>query len=316
MTEFSKGATGRLKGRVVVVTGAGRGIGESYALLAAQEGAKVVVNDLGRTLQGENDGASPAEGVVETIRRAGGEAIADCNDISSFEGAKALIDTAVNAFGDLDVVINNAGILRDRMLVNMSEQEWDDVLRVHMKGHFCVSRHAASYWRDRSKERQGGDPVIIQTSSIAGLHGNMGQVNYASAKSAIATMAHVIDLELNGRYGVRSYAIAPSARTRLTLSSPGAAEAVSRLDPSGFDFFDSNNVAPFVIWLAAKGCPAKSGSVFGVEGDIVRRYDSWHVATTIRNGGRWTFEALDARHGELMQGAERAFQPISEVLKH
>lgn len=316
MTGISEQNGGRLAGRVVVITGAGRGIGASYAMLAARHGARVVVNDLGRGLHGEDDGESPAEGVVKAIRDAGGEAIADTSDVSSFEGARALVDNAVNTFGDLDVVINNAGILRDRMLVNMSEQEWDDVIRVHMKGHFCVSKHAAAYWRDRSRLRPGGDPVLMQTSSIAGLHGNIGQVNYASAKSGIATMAHLIHLEMNERYGVRSYAIAPSGRTRLTLNSPGAADNVMKKDASGFDFFDPDNVAPFVIWLAAEGCPARSGSVFGVEGDLVRRYDSWHVATTIRNGDTWTFEALDSRVDELMQGADRAFQPIAEVIEH
>jgi NAD(P)-dependent dehydrogenase (short-subunit alcohol dehydrogenase family) len=313
MSSLSNQIASRLKGRVVVVTGAGRGIGASYALLAGRHGAKVVVNDLGRGVHDEKLDETPADEVVRAIKEAGGEAISNQSDVSSFEGAKKLIDSAISTFGDVDVVINNAGILRDRMLVNMSEQEWDDVIRVHMKGHFCVSRHAASYWRDRSKIQPGRDAVLIQTSSIAGLHGNIGQVNYASAKSGIATMAHTIHLEMNARYGVRSYAIAPSARTRLTLSSPGAVEAVSRKLPSGFDFFDPDNVAPFVIWLAAEGCPAPSGSVFGVEGDLVRRYDSWRVAMTIRNGAQWTFDDLDRKSDELGRGSDRAFQPISEV---
>ena len=304
----------RLDGRVVIVTGAGRGIGASYAKFAASQGAKVVVNDLGRTLQGESEGMSPAEQVVNEIRAAGGQAVADTHDVADFEGARALIDTAVNTFGGLDVLVNNAGILRDRMFTNMSEQEWDEVVRVNLRGHFCTSRHAAGYWRDQVKASGAPvDAVVIQTTSIAGLHGNPGQSNYMAAKSGVATLAWSIHLDMNQRYGVRSYAIAPSARTRLTLNSPGAVEVVNRKTASGFDYFDPDNTAPFVVWLGAKGCKAPSGSIFGVEGDVLRRYDAWHVGTTVRNGKRWTFEDIERRSAELFAGSERAFQPIAEV---
>jgi NAD(P)-dependent dehydrogenase (short-subunit alcohol dehydrogenase family) len=297
--------TRRLAGRVVVVTGAGRGIGAEYARQAAAAGAKVVVNDLGRGLHGEGEATgSPAEQVVAEIVAAGGEAVADHHDVADFAGAGALIQRALDAFGDLDVLVNNAGILRDRMLVSMSETEFDEVLRVHLRGHFCTSRHAAEYWRTRSREQGPRDAVLIQTTSIAGLHGNVGQVNYAAAKAGIASMAATAHLELNQRYGVRSYAIAPGARTRLTLSSPGAVDAVAAPTDGSFDFYGAENVAPFVLWLAADGCAAPSGTVYGVEGDLVRRYQPWTIAATIANGGRWTFDELDSRSAELHDGIE------------
>jgi NAD(P)-dependent dehydrogenase (short-subunit alcohol dehydrogenase family) len=210
--------------------------------------------------------------------------------------------------------VNNAGILRDRMLANMSEQEWDEVVRVNLRGAFCTSRHAAAYWKERAKATGAPvDAALIQTTSIAGLHGNPGQANYATAKSGVATMAHILDMELHQRVGVRSYAIAPSARTRLTLNSPGAVEVVNRKLPNGFDYFDPDNVAPFVVWLGMAGCPAPSGAVFGVEGDVIRRYDAWRVGSTVRHGGRWTFDAIAQAGNTLFEGQDRAFQPIAEV---
>lgn len=297
----------RLAGRVAVVTGAGRGIGATYAQQAAAAGAMVVVNDAGGGLHGERDGdefKSPADEVVEAIRAQGGAAVANHSDVSDFEGAGELIKQAVDEFGHLDVLINNAGILRDRMLVTMSPEEFDDVVRVHLRGHFCTTQHAANYWRGRVKDSGVRDAVVIQTSSIAGLHGNVGQFNYSAAKAGIASMAINGHLELNARYGIRSYAIAPSARTRLTLSSPGAVDSVSAPEDGGFDFFAPENVAPFVLWLAAQGCPAPSGTVFGVEGDIVRRYQPWSIAATITNGGQsWSFDALDDASADMIAGA-------------
>ncbi len=299
----------RLAGRVMIVTGAGRGLGAAYAKLAASHGAKVVVNDL------TDSGGSPAEAVVDEIRAAGGTAVIDTHDVADFAGAEAMIQRAITEFGDLDVLVNNAGILRDRMVVNMSEQEWDEVIRVHLRGHFCPAKHAVTYWRDRAKSAGKRDAVIIGTSSIAGLHGNVGQLNYATAKSGIGTMAHVLHLEANERLGVRSYAIAPSGRTQLTTNSPGAAAVVAK-PAQGFDFYDPANVAPFVIWLSAEGCPAPSGQVFGVEGDLIRRYDSWSVGTTIYNNeSPWTLRDLDARAEELMVGHARAFTPVTEVMR-
>lgn len=304
-----------LSDRVYVITGAGRGLGASYAKLAASLGAKVVVNDLGRSLHGEQMAESPAEQLVREIQEAGGTAVADTHDVTDFEGARALIDNAVQRFGSVDVLINNAGILRDRMITNMSPEEWDEVIKVHLRGHYCTTRHAAAYWKDKAKSSGPVDAALIQTTSIAGLHGQAGQANYATAKSGIATLAHIAHLELNQRLGVRSYAIAPSARTRLTLNSPGAAEAVNRKLPNGFDYFDPDNVAPFVVWLGTRGCKAPSGSVLGVEGDVIRRYNSWHVGATVRNDAkRWTFEDLERVSGELFSGQGRAFSPISDVL--
>ncbi len=307
-----------LDGRVFVITGAGRGLGASYAREAARLGAKIVVNDIGKTLQGESTGESPADEVVRDIIAAGGEAIADTHDITDYDGAQALIEAAVKHFGGMDVLINNAGILRDRMFANMSIEEWDDVIRVHLRGHFCTSRHAAAYWKDKAKQ-QGGpvDAAMIQTTSIAGLHGQPGQANYATAKCGIAMLAHITHMELFERYGVRSYAIAPSARTRLTLNSPGAVEVVNKKMANGFDYFDPDNVAPFVLWLGMRGCPAPSGAVFGVEGDVGRRYNSWQVGSTVRNNSkRWTFDELQAAGPELFKGQDRAFSPMSDVITH
>lgn len=310
-------STKPLEGRVFVITGAGRGLGASYAKMAAQMGAKVVVNDIGKTLQGESTNESPADEVVREIIAAGGEAVADTHDITDFDGAHALIETAVKRFGSLDALINNAGILRDRMFANMSPEEWDDVVRVHLRGHFCTSRHAAAYWKDKAKVSGPVDAALIQTTSIAGLHGQPGQANYATAKSGIATLAHITHMELNERYGVRSYAIAPSARTRLTLNSPGAVEVVNKKMANGFDYFDPDNAAPFVLWLGSKNCPAPSGSVFGVEGDVVRRYNSWHVGSTVNNSGRrWTFDDLEGAGPELFKGQDQAFSPISDVINN
>ncbi|MFK0283139.1 SDR family NAD(P)-dependent oxidoreductase [Streptomyces sp. NPDC090499] len=295
--------TKRLDGRVVIVTGAGRGIGKEYALLAAAQGAKVVVNDLGASLDGATIGQSPADEVVEEIRSAGGVAVADGNDVSSWDGSKALIDRALDEFGDLHVLVNNAGIMRDRMLFNMSVEEWDAVIAVNLRGHFCPTRHAAEYWRGQSKAGRNADRVVIATSSVSGLHGSVGQANYGTAKAGIATFAQLVDRELNERYGVRSYAIAPGARTRLTLSTPHAAKTVGLQAPEGeWDAKSPANVAPFVIWLAAEGCPMPSGNVFGVAGGRVDLYHAWRKAVTIDGEHRWTLDELDEAAKELIAG--------------
>ena len=209
-----------LQDRVAIITGAGRGIGREHALLFASLGAKVVVNDLGGAVDGSGADVSAAQSVVDEITAAGGQAVANTDSVSSFDGAKAMVDQAVSTFGDLHVVVNNAGILRDRMLVSMSEQEFDDVIAVHLKGTFNLTRHAAGYWRDAAKAGTITDRAIVNTSSGAGLHGNVGQTNYSAAKAGIAAMTVVNAMELN-RYGVRANCIAPVARTRLTLQTPG-----------------------------------------------------------------------------------------------
>src|SRR5580698_9896299 len=216
-----------LQDRVAIITGAGRGIGREHALLFASLGAKVVVNDLGGAVDGSGADISAAQSVVDEITAAGGQAVANTDSVSSFDGAKAMVDQAVSAFGDLHVVVNNAGILRDRMLVSMSEQEFDDVIAVHLKGTFNLTRHAADVWREQVKAGNGGDRAIVNTSSGAGLHGNVGQTNYAAAKAGIAAMTIVAGMELQ-RYGVRANCIAPIARTRLTLQTPGMGESMGQ----------------------------------------------------------------------------------------
>src|SRR5258706_1077530 len=216
--------SGICSGRIAVVTGAGRGIGREHALSLAREGAKVVVNDLGGNVDGTGDDLSPAQQVVAEITGAGGEAVANGDDVSSWEGAQRLINTAIETFGDLHVVVNNAGILRDRMLTNMSEDEWDEVIRVHLRGHFSTTRWAASYWRDESKAGRNSPRAVVNTSSLSGLFGNRGQTNYGAAKTGIATFSMIADAEL-ARYGVRVNCIAPAAATRLMGASPERTEA-------------------------------------------------------------------------------------------
>jgi len=216
---------GALDGRVAIITGAGRGLGREHALLFAQEGAKVVVNDLGGDMHGEGADRAPAQQVVDEIEKMGGEAVANLDSAADWYGAQRLIRTAIDTFGDLHVLVNNAGILRDRVIVNMTEEEWDAVIQVHLKGHFCPTRHAAAYWREQSKAGKEVKASIVHTSSTSGLLGNPGQANYGAAKSGIATFSYIASLEL-GRYGVRSNAIAPAARTRLTEQTPGLQDAV------------------------------------------------------------------------------------------
>ncbi|MBS3929411.1 MAG: SDR family NAD(P)-dependent oxidoreductase [Sphingomonadales bacterium] len=291
----------RLAGRVMIITGAGRGIGREYALLAAREGAKVVVNDLGSGLHGEASEETPAQEVVAQIIAEGGEAIADHSDVSDFEATGKMVRRAIETFGDLHVLVNNAGILRDRMLVNMSPEEWDLTIRVHLRGHYCMSHHAAVYWRAQAKANGPSDRVLISTSSISGLHGAAGQTNYASAKAGLATFALLCHRELNANYGVRCYAIAPGARTRLTGSTPHAKQSVGQEVEAGtFDFASPSNVAPFVMWLTAEGCPVPSGAVFGVAGDKVDVYRPWEIGESFSAGDRqWTFEALDAAASDI-----------------
>jgi NAD(P)-dependent dehydrogenase (short-subunit alcohol dehydrogenase family) len=264
---------GVLDGRVALITGGGRGIGREHALLLAAEGAMVVVNDLGGAGDGTGADASAAEAVAAEIVAAGGAAVANTDSVASFAGAEAMVTQAVEVFGDLHVVVNNAGILRDRMLVSMSEDDFDAVVAVHMKGTFNVSRHAAGYWRDRSKLGHEVDRAIVNTSSGAGLHGNVGQTNYVAAKAGIAAMTIVQAAELR-RYGVRANCIAPMARTRLTLATPGLGEIMEQPQ------FDPDRISPLVAYLAMEDCPF-SGQTFSVYGGGVGIYQGWSIAEDI-----------------------------------
>jgi len=294
---------GALDGRVAIITGAGRGLGREHALAFAAEGAKVVVNDLGGDIDGTGEDRAPAQVVVDEITAAGGEAVANGDNVADWEGAQRLINQAVETFGDLHVLVNNAGIIRDRVIVNMSEDEWDAVIHVHLKGHFCPSHFAAAYWREQSKAGKAVKGSIIHTSSTSGLLGNPGQANYGAAKSGIATFSQIAAMEL-GRYGVRSNAIAPAARTRLTEQTPGLSDVVKEpTDAAVFDTWDPANVSPFVAYLATEDCPF-TGEAFLVQGGVVQRFAPWTLSEKLDKGDRWTVAELIERAGEL-SGAER-----------
>ena len=290
---------GICEGRVVIVTGAGRGIGRGHALEFARQGAKVVVNDLGAELDGSGGSTGPAGEVVDEIRAAGGEAVADGNDVADWEGAQAIVQSAIAAFGGLDVVVNNAGFLRDRMVVGTSEEEWDAVIRVHLKGHFCVTRFAGAYWREQSKAGAPVDGRIINTSSGAGLLGSVGQGAYSAAKAGIAALTLVESAEL-GRYGVTANAIAPAARTRMTEAV--FAETMAKPD-EGFDIMAPENVAPLVVWLGSADSRDVTGRVFEVEGGILSVADGWQHGPTVDKGRRWEPDEIGAAVRDLIAEA-------------
>jgi NAD(P)-dependent dehydrogenase (short-subunit alcohol dehydrogenase family) len=289
---------GALDGRVAIITGAGRGLGREHALLFASEGAKVVVNDLGGDQAGGGADATPAQQTVEDIRAMGGEAVVNGENVADWEGARRLVEQAVDTFGDLHVLINNAGILRDRVVVNMTEDEWDSVVRVHLKGHFAPTHFAANYWRDQTKAGREINAAIVNTTSTSGLFSNPGQANYDAAKSGIATLTQVLAKELV-RYGVRANAIAPGARTRLTLSTPGLGEAIAEPEDGSFDAWSPANVSPFVAYLCTAECTI-SGETFVVRGGSVQRVQTWTRAEEIEKDGRWTIEELADRAKELV----------------
>jgi NAD(P)-dependent dehydrogenase (short-subunit alcohol dehydrogenase family) len=278
-----------LDGRVAIITGAGRGLGREHALLFASEGARVVVNDLGGGNDGVGTDVTPAEEVAAEIRDAGGEAIANGDNVADWEGAQRLVNSAIEAFGDLDILVNNAGILRDRVIVNMTEEEWDAVIAVHLKGHFAPSRWAAAYWREEHKAGRGKRRNLVHTSSTSGLFSNPGQANYGAAKSGIATFSQIAAKELS-RYDVISNCIAPGARTRLTLATPGLEDIMAPKE-GAFDEWDPANVSPLVAYLATAGCEF-NGETFFVQGGVVKRVRSWEMAETIEQQARWTVAGL------------------------
>jgi len=292
---------GALDGRVAIITGGGRGIGREHALMYASEGAKVVVNDLGGNIDGTGEDRAPAQQIVDEIKAMGGEAVANTDSVSDWDGAQRLVQTAIDAFGDLHVLVNNAGILRDRVTVNMSEAEWDAVIGVHLKGHFCPTRWAAAHWREQVKEGKEVKAAIVNTSSAAGLLGNFGQLNYSAAKAGIAAMTIVEAMEL-GRYGVRSNCIAPIARTRLTLATPGLGETMAAPeDAAKFDALDPANISPLVAYLATEDCPF-TGGVFHVAGNEVALFEGWRPLEPIRTDGRWTISSLASEAKKLLDG--------------
>jgi NAD(P)-dependent dehydrogenase (short-subunit alcohol dehydrogenase family) len=287
---------GALDGRVAIITGAGRGLGREHALLFAREGAKVVVNDLGGDMHGEGGDPSAAMETVEEIKGFGGEAVVNGENVADWDGAHRLVQQAIDRFGDLHVLVNNAGILRDRVIINMTEAEWDAVIAVHLKGHFAPTRHAAVYWREQSKAGKEAKRSIIHTTSTSGLFANPGQANYDSAKSGIATFSQVCAKELS-RYGVRSNALAPGARTRLTEATPGLGDVV-KAPAEGFDVWDPANVSPFVAFLASEECEF-TGETFIVQGGKVQRVQSWSGAESIEKNDRWTISELAAEAKRL-----------------
>jgi NAD(P)-dependent dehydrogenase (short-subunit alcohol dehydrogenase family) len=274
---------GICEGRIVVVTGAGRGLGRAHALELAREGARVVVNDLGVELDGTGRDAATAQVVVDEIHDLGGEAVANGDDVADWDGAARIVQRALDAFGGLDVLVNNAGFVRDRMVVSTSEAEWDAVVRVHLKGHFATTRAASAYWRDQAKGGEPRDARIVNTSSGAGLLGSVGQSAYSAAKAGIAALTLIEAAEL-GRYGVTANALAPSARTRMTEEV--FADTMAAPD-AGFDAMDPANVSPLVAWLASTDSADVTGRVFELEGGQVSVADGWHHGPSRDKGDRW-----------------------------
>ena len=281
------------EGRVVIVTGAGRGIGKEHALAFAKEGAKVVVNDLGATPDGQGNSSHPANQVVDLIRNMGGEAIANSANVADWDETKTMVEQAISTFGRLDVLVNNAGFVRDRMLVSTSVEEWDAVINVHLRGHFCPTRHAIDYWRAMSKQGEPVDARIINTTSGAGLLGSVGQGTYSAAKAGIAALTLVEAAEL-GRYNVTANAIAPAARTRMTEAV--FSEMMAKPE-NGFDSMDPANISPLVVWLGSHESKNISGRVFEVAGGSISVADGWREGPKMEKTRKWEpTEIGDAVH--------------------
>jgi NAD(P)-dependent dehydrogenase (short-subunit alcohol dehydrogenase family) len=285
---------GALEGRVAVITGAGRGIGREHALLFAKEGAKVVVNDLGGDNAGHGADSGPARDVVEEIIDAGGTAVASTENVATWSGAESVVLQAIAEFGRLDVLVNNAGILRDSFIAGMEESHWDAVIAVHLKGHFAMLRHAAAYWKAQSKAGDQPNAAVINTASGSGVTlPNAGQANYGSAKAGIAALTLIAAEELE-RYGVRVNAIAPIARTRLTLATPGMGSLMAEPEEGELDLFSPANISPLVAYLATEKCPI-TGKVYAVQGGAISALSGWHDVETIETGGSWLIDDIASR---------------------
>ena len=292
-----------LDGKVAIVTGAGRGIGREEVLLMAKHGAKLVVNDLGGHFDGTGSDIGPAQQVVNEITAAGGEAVANTESVTDFKAAKRIVEHALDAFGHLNILVNNAGILRDRMIFNMSEEEWDAVINVHMKGSFNCARHACEYWREQHKADKVLNGRVINTSSDAGLLGSPGQPNYGPAKAAVATLAIIVDREMK-KYGVTGNAIAPLARTRLTVDATPQTAGLMDAKEGEHDYFSPHHVAPLVAWLASDDAASVHGEVFRVGGGCVWLMQGWHSVGTVKKLGDWEPAELgDKLKVELAKGA-------------
>ncbi|WP_077191654.1 SDR family oxidoreductase [Streptomyces lydicus] len=293
-------------GRVVAVTGAGRGLGRAHALALAAEGAQVVVNDLGVAADGAGASSGPAQQVVDAIRARGGRAVRHTGDITTTDGAASLVATALDTYGRLDALVNNAGFLRDRMLVNLDEDDWDAVVRVHLKGHFLPLKHAAAHWRAEAKAGRTPDARVVNTSSGAGLLGSVGQGNYSAAKAGILGLTLVAAAEL-ARYGVQVNALAPAARTRMTERT--FAGTMAAPTDGTFDGMAPENVSPLVVWLSSAASAGVTGRVFEAEAGRITVMEGWHPGPTADKGARWTPAEAGETARELLAGA-RAPQPV------
>lgn len=289
---------GALDGRVAIITGAGRGIGREHALLFAREGARVVVNDLGGANDGAGADAGPAQAVVDEIRAAGGTAVANTDNVATWAGAEALVAQAVDEYGGLDVLVNNAGILRDGFIPGMTEEQWDSVITVHLKGHFAMLQKASVYWKAETKAGRQPLAAVVNTASGSGITlPNAGQANYGAAKAGIAALTLVAAEEL-ARYGVRANAIAPVARTRLTEATPGFGEIMrSTIEEGVVDAFHPANISPLVAYLATEKCPV-TGQVYAVQGGSIQQLEGWTVAHTTETDDPWTIDEVGARLSE------------------
>ncbi len=298
---------GTLDGKVAVITGAGRGIGREEALLFAKEGARIVVNDLGVAVDGENPDSQVARQLVEEIRGRGGEAVAHADDVSEPEGAASLVQLALDTWGRLDVVVNNAGVIRDRFIFNMSLEEWDAVIKVHLRGHFLVTREACRHWKSHAAGESAGGR-IINTTSTSGLLGNVGQANYGAAKAGIAAFTQIVSMEMR-RYGVTANAIAPGARTRMTEKAYGRASD----QPAAFDPLAPEHVAVLVAYLASDAAGHITGQVFRIRGGLVQLYESWKPVSAERSAGPWTVAEMTDVVSRLFGDRSTVYEPPSVI---